>query len=196
VTTALRRLARDVSGVSVVEFGFVAPLLIVMLLGSLQLSFDVWAKSILNGAVQEAGRDSGLEDAQGDQSSIDTFVGEQVHAFLPSAKMTYKRKNYETFSDVGRPEDYTDANDNGVYDNNECFEDENANGQWDADVGASGQGGARDVVVYTAMMEYTELVPLSRFIGLDGKRTLSATTTLMNQPFSTQADRVVKVVCP
>lgn len=196
MTTALRRLARDASGVSVVEFGFVAPLLIVMLLGSLQLSFDVWAKSILNGAVQQAGRDSGLEDAHGDQSSIDAFVSEQVHAFLPGAKVTFRRKNYQTFSDVDRPEDYTDSNNNGVYDNNECFDDENGNGQWDADVGASGQGGARDVVVYTAMMEYTELVPLSRFIGLDGKRTLSATTTLMNQPFSTQADRVSKAVCP
>lgn len=194
--TALRRLWHDASGVSAVEFGFVAPLLIMLVLGSFQLSLDVWAKSILTGAVQQAGRDSGLEDAHNSQSAIDDFVKEQVQAFLPAAKVTFQRKNYQTFSDVGRPEDFTDSNNNGVHDGNECFEDENGNGQWDADVGASGQGGARDVVVYTATMKYTELVPLSRFIGLDGDRTISATTTLMNQPFSTQADRVTKVVCP
>ena len=196
MTTALRRLRRDASGVTAIEFGFVAPLLIMMLLGSLQLSLDVWAKSILTGAVQQAGRDSGLESAHGSQSSIDAFVTSQVQAFLPGAKVTFKRKNYETFSDVDRPEDFTDSNNNGVHDSGECFEDENGNGQWDTDVGANGQGGARDVVVYTATMKYTELVPLSRFIGLDGHRTISATTTLMNQPFSTQADRVTKTVCP
>lgn len=193
---ALWRLAHDVRGVSAIEFAMIAPVFIVMLLGSLQLSLDVWAKSILSGAVQEAGRDSGLEDAHSSQDSIDAYVGSQVHAFLPAAKMVYRRKNYQTFSDVDRPEDFSDSNNNGVHDSGECFEDENGNGQWDADVGATGQGGARDVVVYTATMTYQELVPLSRFIGLDGERTFSATTTLMNQPFSTQADRVTKTVCP
>ena len=74
--------------------------------------------------------------------------------------------------------------------------DENGNNRWDADVGASGQGGARDVVVYRVTVAYDELVPLSRFVGLDPKRRFTAVTTLMNQPFATQADRTVKQICP
>lgn len=191
-----KRLSGDTHGVAAVEFALIAPLLAALLLGATQLSLDVYAKSILTGAVQQAGRNSGLEMAQKSQKAIDERVAEQVQAMLPGAKLSFVRKNYETFSDVNRPEDFTDGNKNGVYDDNECFEDENGNGQWDGDVGAAGQGGARDVVVLTAILEYNELVPISRFIGLDPKRKFSATTTLMNQPFSTQADRTVKVVCP
>lgn len=192
----VQRLSGDARGVAAVEFALLAPLFCALMLGAAQLSLDVYAKSILTGAVQQAGRNSGLELAQKSQKAIDEQVAEQVEAMLPGAKVTFQRKNYETFSDVNRPEDFSDANKNGVYDPNECFDDENGNGQWDGDVGAAGQGGARDVVVLTAILEYDELVPISRFIGLDPARKFSATTTLMNQPFSTQADRTVKAVCP
>jgi len=189
-------LLRDTRGVSAVEFGFIGPILIVMLLGLLQLSYDIWMKAMVNGAVQQAGRDSGLERAHPSQAEIDAKVEQQIHRMLSSAEVTFERKNYQTFSDVNRPEVFIDANKNGVYDNKECFDDENGNNRWDADVGASGQGGARDVVVYRVTVAYDELVPLSRFVGLDPKRRFTAVTTLMNQPFATQADRTVKQICP
>ena len=129
-----------------------------------------------------------------------TYGGKNVTFYInvaeKGAEVTFERKNYQTFSDVNRPEVFIDANKNGVYDNKECFDDENGNNRWDADVGASGQGGARDVVVYRVTVAYDELVPLSRFVGLDPKRRFSAVTTLMNQPFATQADRPVKQICP
>ena len=189
-------LGSDARGTAAVEFGLIAPMFAALLLGMMQLGMDLYAKSILTGAVQQAGRNSGLESAQKSQKAIDDHVSEQVHAMLPGSKVTFTRKNYETFSDVNRPEDFTDANHNGVYDSNECFEDENGNGQWDGDVGTAGQGGARDVVVLTATLEYNELLPMSKFMNTDPARRFSASTTLMNQPFSTQADRVVKEICP
>jgi Flp pilus assembly protein TadG len=189
-------LLRDARGISAVEFGLIAPFMIALVLGTLQLALDVAAKSVLTGAVQEAGRNSGIEDAHLDQSAIDSYVRKQVQAYLPTATLSFTRKNYQNFSDVGTPEDFTDTNKNGEYDDDECFADENGNNQWDADSGASGQGGARDVVLYTATMEYNEVVPVYAFLGLGKKRKLSSSTTLMNQPFSTQADRVVKQVCP
>ena len=189
-------LLRDTRGVSAVEFAFVGPILIVLLLGGLQLSYDIWMKAMVNGAVQQAGRDSGLEMAHASQTAIDDEVKEQIHRMLPSAEVSFERKNYQTFSDVNRPEVFIDANKNGVYDNKECFDDENGNSLWDADAGALGQGGARDVVVYRVTVAYDELVPLSRFVGLDPKRRFTAVTTLMNQPFATQADRPVKQICP
>lgn len=191
-----RSLRRDERGVSAIEFGLVAPILIGLILGTFQLGLDMWARSVLNGAMQEAGRDSGIEDYHKSQVALDDHVREQVQSMLPMAKVTFNRKNYQNFTDVGAPEDFTDTNLNGVYDDTECFADENGNGQWDADAGQAGQGGARDIVVYTATMEYKELVPVRAFLGLGEQRKFTASTTLMNQPFSTQADRTVKEICP
>lgn len=192
----LLRLRRDERGASAVEFALIAPFMIGLVLGTMQLSLDVWAKSILTGAVQEAGRDSSIEEYHSDQKALDDRVTAQVHAFLPSARLSFERKNYENFTDVSLPEDFVDSNDNKKYDSGECFTDENGNGEWDADLGANGQGGARDVVKYTATMDYDELLPVSGFLGLGKSRKFMASTTLMNQPFSTQADRVTKDICP
>lgn len=192
----LHSLRRDRRGVSAVEFGLVAPILLGLIMGTLQLGLDMWAKSVLNGAMQEAGRNSGIEDYHKSQSVLDDHVRAQVQSMLPMAKLTFTRKNYQNFSDVGTPEDFTDSNKNGVYDDKECFSDENGNGQWDADAGKTGQGGARDIVVYTATMQYKELVPVHALLGLGESRKFTASTTLMNQPFSTQADRTVKEICP
>lgn len=190
-----RDISRSRDGVSAVEFALIAPVWLGLLFGGLQLVLDVWANSVLTGAVHQAGRNSGLESARKSQTSIDQTVTDQVHAYLPAAALEFSRKNYQHFSDIGRPEDFTDSNHNGRYDPGECFDDENGNGVWDADAGSSGQGGARDVVVYTVTMTYTELLPLRSWFGLGKDRVMSASTTLMNQPFSTQADRVAKEVC-
>jgi hypothetical protein len=164
-------------------------------MGALQLSIDVYINSVLKGAVQEAGRNSGLESAQAGQSAIDQYVAKQVNAVLPSAQMQFTRKSYQAFSEVGKPEEFIDANDNDAYDPDECFYDENANSVWD-DGAITGQGGARDVVVYTATVEYNELLPLKALLGLGNERKLSASTTLMNQPFATQQVRPTVQVCP
>jgi Flp pilus assembly protein TadG len=192
----LHNLRRDARGVSAIEFGLVAPILAGVILATFQFGLDMWAKAVLDGAMQAAGRSSGIEDYQKSQAALDKHVTDQVQALLPMAKVTFSRKNYQNFSDVGTPEDFTDSNHNNIYDDKECFEDENGNGQWDADSGKTGQGGARDVVVYSATMEYKELVPVRAFFGLGDQRKSIASTTLMNQPFSTQADRTVKEICP
>ena len=191
----LRAVQRDCQGVSAVEFALVAPVLFGLVMGTLQLSIDVYINAVLKGAIQEAGRDSGLESAQAGQQSIDDYVRAQVHAVLPSAKVTFSRKSYQTFSDVGKPEDFVDANDNNVYDSDECFYDENANKIWD-DGSFANQGGARDVVVYTGTVQYEELLPLHSLLGLGSHRELSATTALMNQPFGTQQVHPAVQVCP
>jgi hypothetical protein len=190
-----RTLRADSRGSSAVEFGLVAPVLFGLVMGSMQLSIDVYVNAVLKGAVQQAGRNSGIEDAMPSQTAIDNKVKAQVHAVLPQATVTFTRKNYLSFSDVGKAEDFIDSNHNSVHDATECFYDENANNIFD-DGAVSGQGGARDVVVYKATVEYNELLPLKALMGMSDKRKLSASTTLMNQPFATQGKRVTKQVCP
>lgn len=193
--TTLGRLLRSDDGVSVVEFGFTAPLFFMLVFGTLELGYGIYADAVLSGAVQAAGRDSGLEDAQGGQADIDARVTEQVTAVVPSAVLTFDRQNYQEFSDVGRPEDFDDANANGDYDDGECFTDENENETWDDDVGADGQGGANDVVLYSVQMDFNRFIPVGGFFGLSDTRSYTATTTLRNQPFSTQGSRQMTQVC-
>lgn len=191
-----RPLAADPSGVTAVEFGMVAPVFLLLLFGIFDIGHAAYTQSVLQGAVQDAGRDAGLESGEESLVAIDDYVRAQLRPVVPGATYSFERVNYHSFTDVGRPEDFVDANANGEYDDDECFTDENANERWDSDVGEEGLGGADDVVLYTASVSYDRVFPLWAMIGLDPKSNVSATTTLRNQPFGTQAPRPKQQVCP
>ncbi|MCJ2179455.1 TadE/TadG family type IV pilus assembly protein [Novosphingobium album (ex Hu et al. 2023)] len=179
---AALRKARD--GAAIVEFALAAPVLIMLLIGIFDLGYMVYAKSILNGAIQHAARSSSLETA--DTSAADAYISSVMKEVLPGAQVTMTRKSYYDFTDIARPESWNDANNNGTCDNDEAYTDENGNGQWDADVAKSGNGGADDVVIYTVTVTYTPLFPNPFIEGTSASRTLSASTVKKNQPFSSQ----------
>jgi Flp pilus assembly protein TadG len=193
---ALARLRADRKGATLVEFALIAPTFLVMLLGAFEFGHGVYLQALLQGAVQDAGRDSGLESGQENLGLIDARVLAQVRAIAPAGVVASTRKNYKTFKDVGKPEDFTDANGNGVRDADECFIDANGNGGWDVDRSQGGLGGADDVVVYTATLTYDRIVPLWKIIGWSQRNRLVATTTLRNQPFADQAERHETMICP
>lgn len=197
IARLLRSLQRDERGVSAVEFAVVAPVFLTMVMGSIQFGIDIYIKSVLTGAVQQAGRNSGIEDAMPSQTAIDDKVRDQIHAILPSAAVSFNRKNYQSFSSIGALEEFIDTKEsdgkyNGIFDSDECYWDENDSNTRD-DGAISGQGGARDVVVYTVSVEYEELLPLKALAGLGSKRKIDADTMLMNQPFATQKPRPTPV---
>lgn len=189
-------LARDERGVTAVEFTLVAPVLMLMLMGFLDLGYNMWARTVLHGEVQKAARDSSLESGPGAQAALDGRVSAAVRTVVPRATVSFERNNYETFSKVGKPEEFTDKNGNGRYDPGECYTDSNGNSRWDADRGASGQGGADDVTRYRVMIEYPRLFfPLARMIGLSETQSASAVTILRNQPYTGQGARPSTVRC-
>lgn len=192
----LHRLRGCDKGVTIAEFGLVAPIFLLLLMGTFDLAYTLYARSTLQGALQNAGRGSGLESGYDSLGDIDSYVAAQIRAVVPTARITYHRQNYSDFSSVGKPEDFEDANGNGVYDADECFTDQNGNGQWDSDVGKSGQGGADDVVVYEVKAEYERLFPFWKWVGLSNEAQLSAKTTLRNQPYSTRDARPAEYICP
>jgi Flp pilus assembly protein TadG len=190
-------LGRDVRGATLPEFAIVLPTFLLLLFGIFDVGQSIYVRSVLQGALQDAGRDAGLESGPDQQSTIDKYVKDQMSPVaITNPVYTIERANYYTFSDVGRPEDFTDKNDNDEYDPDECFTDENGNNSWDADVGKDGLGGANDVVLYTVKLTYDRVFPLWKLIGQDQEATVSASTTLRNQPFGSQAARVSKSVCP
>ncbi|PLK27811.1 pilus assembly protein TadE [Novosphingobium sp. TH158] len=165
-----------------------------LVLGTFELGLAQYLRAVLEGAMQQAGRNSTLQKSASSQTGIDDYVRTQVRAVMPGANVTFSRRNYSTFSDVLTPEDFTDLNANGRYDSGECFIDENDNRTWDSDVAKSGQGGANDVVLYTATVSYSSTLPMSA-LGLSPVRELTASTTLRNQPYSSQASRSAVQIC-
>jgi Flp pilus assembly protein TadG len=177
----LRVLASD-TGAAIVEFALVSPVLVMILMGLFDLGYNMYATAVLQGAMQDAARDSSIEAAS--TSAIDAVVLESVRDIVPDAQITFKRSAYQSFEAVGRAEDFIDANSDGMCNDGETFEDANANGQWDADQAASGQGGARDAVVYSASLSYPRALPIAPFVpGMDSHYRTKAATVLRNQPY-------------
>lgn len=187
----LRQLRDDRSGVTLVEFAFVGPVLILMVIGLFDIAHTQYTSSVLHGALQKAGRDLTLENANSQEANIDQRVADQVRSLMPaSATVVFEKVSHFDFADIGEPEEFTDQNDDDICNNNEPYVDTNDNGQWDADRGKDGIGGARDAVLYTARVSYPRLFPLYGMIGLPQEVTLEASTVLRNQPFDEQNDRI------
>lgn len=190
----LKRIAHNQDGISAVEFGLLGSLFLTFLMGVFDIGYGVYTKAVLQGALEEAGRTASLENTT--DAAIDARITQQVNAINSPGTITVQRKYYENYDDVTLPEDFTDGNNNGIKDSNECFVDRNGNKQWDADVGLSGRGGAQDVVAFTATVQYTRIFPLWKLLGQSDQQTLTATTNLRNQPFSAQSGRVGVNICP
>ena len=182
-----RGLARDEQGATIVEFAFVLPVLAMLLMGLFDMGYNLYASAILQGAIQKAARDSTIEGAT--SASLDAAVSDAVHRIVPNATLVFDRKNYASLSDVGTPEDFTDVNGDGVCDGGEPYEDANGNGTWDTDRGITGEGGARDAVLYTVKVSYPHAFPVGNLIGLSGDEKMQASTVLRNQPYSDQMAR-------
>lgn len=191
VAALTKRLRRDEEGATLVEFAIVAPVLIMMIVGLFDIAHSQYTSSLMNGAMQQAGRNLTLESAGSQQASIDQRVINQVKSVTPStATVTLEKLSHFDFSDIGEAEDYDDDDGNGICDNGESFVDANANGQWDANRGQSGIGGARDAVLYTVVVKYPRLFPMYGLTGQSREVELRASTVLRNQPFDEQ-DRTV-----
>lgn len=194
-----RNLATDRSGVSITEFGLIAPVLIVLLMGVMDLGHTLYMQSVLQGAMQKAARDTTLETGteSGMQAAIDTAITDQVKNLARNATVTISRTNFRDYTKAANParEPFTDTDGNGTCNGGEPYQDNNNSGTWDIDRGRTGQGGAQDSVIYSAQVEYSRLFPLTRLVGLPETVTLKADTALVNQPYGDQAAVTVRN-CP
>ena len=190
-----RRVRRDARGVAAVEFAMVAPALLLTIMGIFDLGYNIYANTMVQGAIQRAARDSTIEGADARLEQIDTTVTDAVRGVVPNATLSFSRRSYANFTDVARAEDFTDSDDSGSCDNGEPFEDANRNGSWDADRGAAGQGGARDAVLYSVTVTYPRGFPMANLIGLPATVTTDAITVLRSQPYNLQDNRPAVGTC-
>lgn len=190
----LSELAIARRGAAAVEFALIAPVMLIGMFGVFDLGYNMYTAAVLEGAIQEAARNSTIEGAA--TGELDQRMTDVVHNIAPKAELEFDRTAYANFSDIRQPEDFSDINDNGTCDNGEPFEDANGNGTWDQDRGSSGLGGARDAVLYEVTVTYPRPFPIGKLIGQSGDFTMVARTVLRNQPYSLQPQRAGTGNCP
>ncbi|GAB5347519.1 TadE/TadG family type IV pilus assembly protein [Alteriqipengyuania sp. 357] len=186
----LRRLRDEETGAALVEFAIVAPVLCLMLMGAFDIGHALYLRTVTEGIMQKAGRDSTLETSSNTsaQDALDDRVESQVLKLVKSADVDFDRRYYRSFAEAkaAKPETFNDTDGNGRCNGGEAYEDANGNNVWDDDGGNQGQGGAKDAVYYTVTVKYDALFPLWKMINGSQKRTVTASTILRNQPYNEQ----------
>lgn len=186
-----RHLARSELGGTATEFALVAPILLLLMLGLLDLGFKQYIASQLQGSLDQAARTVTVGGVSA--SAVSDFVSTRIHKIVPGATVTVTTKNYDDFASVGKPEPITtDTAPLGSYNTGDCFLDENGNGVWDSDSGNSGSGGSDDIVYYTAVVTYPALLPLGRLLGWPSIETVQGSMMMRNQPYASQPQPVTK----
>jgi len=177
-------LWRDNRGATAVEYAFILPVLMMILMGVGYFGQMFYGRALLNGAVRQASRYSTLEDA--DTTAIDQSVTKVISPALPGVAVSTTRKAYYDFTDIGRPEKWTDSNSNGRCDNGEPYTDENGDSAWNADIGEGGNGAAGDIIVYTVTATYSPLFNVPFMPNMWGRVTLTSKAVRRNQPWAAQ----------
>lgn len=200
-----RDLHRDTQGATLVEFALIAPVMIGLMMGLCDLTYQIYARSLLTGAVQKAARDSAIQGGGNLADTLDAQVLTAISGLITASSKSCvtnpapgtwcsSRKSYSTFTNVG-PEPFTDLNNDKIRQVGECYSDINGNKQWDADPGVAGQGGANDVALYTMSVTYPRIFPVAGLFGWSSSVTISTSTLLKNQPYATQATSSPATIC-
>lgn len=184
-------LSRCERGAAAVEFAMLLPVLCVVIIGTLEVGYKIYAVSVSNGAIREAARMASTGGFTGAQ--IDAFVVDQIHAFRKDATVSIVKKSYSDFTGVGLPEPVTSGSvESGTY----CFDDVNRSGSWEADQGASGLGDAEDVIYYEVTATYPTLFKFSeKVLRFNASTKITMNTIVSNEPFAAAVNTPPPNIC-
>jgi Flp pilus assembly pilin Flp len=204
----LRKLRLDQSGATIIEFAFVAPVFIVMLIGGMDLGYSTYIRTIAAGTLDAAARSGSLESAT--DSAVQDQITDSISKILPNYARRYcdprtplaqgqescashpgylylETKNYTNYSRIQSAEKIVlDGNNNGSVDAGDCWIDEDANNAYGVNEGLNGRGGADDGVYYTVHIVMKNLFPMNSLLGLPETRAITVKTLVINQPFRAQ----------
>lgn len=198
-----RRIARDKSGATalhadqrgatLMEFGFVAPVMVLMLMAGFEAGYTIYLKTVAAGVLEAQARSASLEGAT--ESQFDGDVRRAMRRILPryaqeDDNVILSKKNYTDYSRIDAAEKIiVDQNGNGVLDIGDCWIDEDLNGEFGANEGANGLGGPDDGVFYTVNLQLPRLFPMASMMGMSENVSVTVRTLVINQPYGTQTVR-------
>lgn len=183
-----RSFLKRVEGASSVEFAFVAPFLLVFILGLFEIGFMLVIQNALDGAAREASR-YGLtgQDGGGDREAAILDRVQETARVLSGGLITpgdllVTVSAYADLAVLGNPEPFEDLNENGQYDEGEPFEDINDSGEWEEDQGITGSFGLPGEAVYY-VISYDWNVLVGGFAGFGPVVTLRGEAPVANEDF-------------
>lgn len=180
-------LVCDHHGGAALEFGLIAPVLLTMIMGSIEVGYEVYMRNVLDGTMSKAARDLTLENAADAavRAQLDNRIRETLGLIDEDATVVFERESFSRYRQVNnKTEPHNDANGNGKCDKRETFEDINGNGVFDKYGGTADWGNANDAVIYTATVTFQRLLPLSGLIGLPDEASITTTKMLRIQPYA------------
>jgi len=187
------RLRGDERGVTIIEFALILVPLMTTIVGGFDLGYRMYVSAVAQGAARDAARMGTTGATTG--AAIDAHVKAVLSNVVDPNDVTIEKKSYHNFENVRSPEKITsDRYPIGRNDGEDCFEDSNGNGVWDADPGVSGLGGSDDIVSYHIRVEYKPFFPVEKLLKWANLETVDVFTVMRNQPFGTQNDPVD--ICP
>lgn len=83
----LAKLANNRQGATIVEFALILPTLLLTLMGLFDMAHNMYTAQILNGAVQEAARNSTIQGTKSDRQALDREVKKAVLAIAREPRL-------------------------------------------------------------------------------------------------------------
>jgi Flp pilus assembly pilin Flp len=161
---------RSQRGAAVLEFALVLPLVLIMILGTIDVGLETMLDGALDrgaSAASRVGVTVAVPPGTNRDDLIYATVWDQVGQFVQNkSQLTVSTMTYPTFSNIGQPEP---CNDDSYKNTGTCtgsYSDINANGHWDADMGASGAGGYGAIVRYQIKISGTTFTGILKLLGI------------------------------
>ncbi|KQN09559.1 pilus assembly protein TadE [Sphingobium sp. Leaf26] len=188
----LTRLRDHARGATLLEFGLVAGPLILTIMAIGDLGYQSYLRAVTRGVLEKAARSASVGTLN--STDIDTYIEAQMGAInSKNGTTSTTKKSYYNFSRVGKPEKITtDTAPLGTYNSGDCYEDANGNGSYDSNSGASGLGGADDIVYYEVTISMPRLFPLAKMLGWSATQSATASTMVRNQPWANQGTPTIR----
>ena len=180
----------DRRGTAVLEFAILAPAMLALIFGLIELANVAFARSALESATMAGARYASTQSCLARRKSgMESIVTGRMHLFR---SFNHEPAQVEVlaysgrFVDVKQPEPFTDLPPkNGQWDVGESYTDVNGNARYDTDMGKNGSvGGPGDVVTFKSTFKLTPLVPFifATFHSQDSFYRLTASTAVRNEP--------------
>lgn len=171
-----------------IEFALVAPVIVLILIGTIEFALIMFVTSVMESATNTTarmGKTGYVEAGNSREDQIVENITEMTAGLLKPTKIIIDTKVYPMLDDIGTEEPYTDSNGNGTYNVGETYSDVNGNGQWDADMASAGAGDANDIVVYEVRYDWPISTPImQQYLG--GTFRINVRTVVKNEPYNVQ----------
>ncbi|OAN57496.1 TadE/TadG family type IV pilus assembly protein [Sphingobium sp. TCM1] len=188
----LARLRDERRGVTLLEFGLIAPALILTIMGIGDLAYQSYLRAVARGVLEGAARSASVGTLNA--TEIDAYIANQMSAInSKNGTTSVVKKSYYNFSRVGKPEKITtDIAPLGSYNSGDCYEDANGNGSYDTSSGSTGLGSADDIVYYEVTVSMPRMFPMAKLLGWSATQSTTATTMVRNQPWANQSKPTIR----